>query len=250
MIGSRLIFTALAIAFIVSAPAQAGIFNRKPKPDTQKSKQLVDTLRADPVEARRSAAAADLREHDAKGNMEVLSALIGALQRDSSAAVRVQAATVLGEISPYSAQAGLALERTAEGDRSFEVREAAKAALWEYHLNGYRSQFFAERMTFQTAEPPLAKVSTIRPMAGAIPSLPSVMVRPPEIAVRVKPVPRLTPSVVPLEILPPLVSPPGPPTPGTASDPSLRLLIRPTFPFNRTDEPPLARKRVPASVGP
>ena len=127
--------------------------------------------------------------------MDVLSALIGALQRDASATVRSQAALVLGEIEPYSAQAGLALERTAEGDRSPEVRTAAREALWKYHLNGYKSQYFQERMHYQTTEPPLAKTSVIKRMSATDP--PSVVIRqtPPEPNAPERP--KLLPSPVP-----------------------------------------------------
>lgn len=247
MTGSRPILTALTLAALLAAPAHAGIFSRKPKPDSQKAKQLVDALRSDSAESRRSAAAAELRDHDPKTNMDVLSALIGALQRDASAAVRRQAAVVLGEIEPYSAQAGLALERTAEGDRSPEVRIAAHEALWKYHLNGYKSQYFQERMHYQTPEPPLAKASVIKRMGGMDP--PSVVIRqtPPEPISPARP--KLLPSPVPTSILPSMVAPPGA-VPAPTIEPNSRLLIRPTFPFNRTEEPPLARKRTSPMAGP
>lgn len=248
MTGIRLISTALALAALLSATADAGIFTRKPKPDSQKAKQLVDTLRSDSAEAKRSAAAAELRDHDPKANMDVLSALIGALQRDASASVRTQAAVVLGEIEPYSAQAGLALERTAEGDRAPEVRTVAREALWKYHLNGYKSQYFQERVHFQTAEPPLAKTSTIKRTALTEPQ-PGVVIGATPAAPPTPPKPKLLPAPVPTSILPSMVPPPGA-VPAQTTDPAQRLVTRPTFPLNRTEEPPLARRRASPLAAP
>ena len=227
-------------------PVQAGIFNRKPKADTQKARQLVDTLRTDPLESRRVAAATELAEHDPKANMDVLSALIGALQRDESADVRLRAARALAGITPYSAQAGLALERTADGDRSQAVRDAAREVLWQYHLNGYQSQFLAERTTYQTAEPPLAPPKVPIRMMSA--SAPPVELTPPEPKVET-PARTLPPSPVPTLLLPPLVSPPGVMIP-SETDASQRLLRRPGFPLNRTDEPPFAKRRSSALAAP
>ena len=169
--------------------------------------------------------------------MAVLAGLIGALQRDGSAAVRSAAADVLGGIKPYSTQAGLALERAADADAAAAVRAAAREALWAYHVNGYRSRKIAELVAGQTAEPPLARPRAVRP-AGAF--VPPVVARPAA----------APPPFVPNALgLPPLVRPPGPmarPEAAAAAKPP-PLMLRPAFPPNRTAEPPLARRR-PAPV--
>lgn len=145
-----------------------GIFRKKdPKPaepapnpaapqGMAKAKPLIDTLQRDPDEKKRIAAAEELKDADPRGNPDVLTALAGSLKADPSPAVRSAAAKTLGEIKPVSATAGVALEQTVTTDPSDDVRKAAQAALWQYHLNGYRSAG-ANPAYPQTAEPPAAK---------------------------------------------------------------------------------------------
>lgn len=158
---------ALLVAALVVAPATApranafdfglGLFKKKPKvePPTR-VKQLIATLQSDQDEKARLTAAEELRSFDPRTNPEMLPALTGSLQRDPSAAVRSEAAETLGRLKPVDQATGLILETVQEADPAATVREAAKAALWQYHLNGYRSATTVADGRPQTAEPPLA----------------------------------------------------------------------------------------------
>lgn len=160
-------FAVMLLAAAVGTPATApraagfdfglGLFKKKPKAEPPtRVKQLVATLQTDPDEKARLAAAEELRSFDPRTNPEMLSALTGTLQRDPSAAVRAGAAETLGRLKPVDQPTGLALEAAQEGDPAASVREAAKSALWQYHLNGYRSAGVVADTRGQTAEPPLA----------------------------------------------------------------------------------------------
>jgi hypothetical protein len=61
-----------------------------------------------------------------------------------------------GQYPTLFAQAGLALEEALEQDPVPAVQEAARQALWNYHLLGYRSSKGVEGFVGQTQEPPLA----------------------------------------------------------------------------------------------
>jgi len=167
----RLILVGLTATFgltlVNPAPARAidfglGLFKRKPKsePGTQVKAQL-NTLRSDMDEQKRLAAAIALREADPRVDAEVIPTLIGSLQRDPSPAVRSQAAETLGRLKPVYQHAGLALETAAQTDPAASVREAAKAALWQYHLAGYRSVPVNPAVVPQTVEPPIAVQRTM-----------------------------------------------------------------------------------------
>src|SRR5262249_53911529 len=69
--------------------------------------------------------------------------------KDPSDNVRIEAAQALGRIRPISAQTAYALEYALANDPSTRVRGAAKSALWQYHVAGYRGNPTAP----QTAEP-------------------------------------------------------------------------------------------------
>ena len=155
----------LFVAVVVFAPAPRadafdfgfGLFKKKPKAEPPtRVKQLVATLQTDPDEKARLAAAEELKSFDPRSNPEMIPALTGSLQRDPSAAVRSEAAETLGRLKPVDQATGLILETVQEADPAVTVREAAKAALWQYHLNGYRSATTIADSRPQTAEPPLA----------------------------------------------------------------------------------------------
>jgi len=138
-------------------PLGLGLFKRKPKTDPgTKSKQLVAILQSDPDEKKRRSAAEDLREFDPRNNPDVIPALISSLQKDPSAAVRIEAAVSIGKMKPVSQPAGIAMETAFQADPEVKVREAAQAALWQYHLNGYRTPPTGAPLASQTPEPPLA----------------------------------------------------------------------------------------------
>lgn len=158
-----ILFTlAATVAFSLSAPnAQAidfglGLFKRKSKTETpNQTGQLIATLANDPDVNNRKQAAAAMKNLDPRGNAEVIPALIRALQKDPAPEVRSLAAESIGRLKPVYQPAGLALEAAQGSDPAESVREAAKSALWQYHLNGYRASNDSQ-MPNQTAEPPFA----------------------------------------------------------------------------------------------
>jgi hypothetical protein len=140
-----------------------GIFRKKKEdaPSTEKDpaarvKQLLDTLKADPDEKKRLEAVAELSEYDPRTHLDMMPALLASLKADPSASVRAVTAEAIGELKPVTQNAGVALEQTLTNDPSESVRKSAQAALWQYHLNGYRSAGASPAQP-QTAEPPLAK---------------------------------------------------------------------------------------------
>jgi hypothetical protein len=158
-----------------------GIFRKKAKEDpAQRSKQLVETLKGDPDEKKRKSAAEELREHDPRTNPDIVPTLIATLQRDPSPDVRAEAAEVIGKLKPVAQPAGVALEQTLATDPAEGVRKAAQKALWDYHLNGYRSAG-ANPAYPQTAEPPLAKprVVVTPPPPVVLPAQPAAVTPPP-----------------------------------------------------------------------
>src|SRR5262245_12295139 len=136
-------------------PRIRSLFERKKKeePAPAKSKQLVDTLRTDPDEKKRKAAAEELSDYDPRGNPEVMAGLIASLRQDPAVAVRTAAADTIGKLKPMSAQAGVALEQAVQTDPSETVRKAVQGALFQYHLSGYKG---TASTAVQSAEPPLA----------------------------------------------------------------------------------------------
>jgi HEAT repeats len=120
------------------------------------AKTALETLKSDIEEKRRVAAAEFLRTTDPRLNADVIPTLTNSLQQDPSALVRASVAESLGRLKPTSQSAGAVLEQTVAADPSEAVRKAAQQALWQYHLNGYRSSS-ANAAIPQTAEPPLAK---------------------------------------------------------------------------------------------
>ncbi len=179
------IFTA-SLALATAQPAGAidlgfGLFKRKPQantPNTSKSdssvkvKQLVAALQSDPDIDRRKVAAEALRTHDPRNNTDVIPTLVSTLQNDPNAGVRAIAAESLGSIKSVYPTAGAALESSEKSDPDANVRTMAKAALWQYHLNGYKTPTSATAsLPSQTGEPPLAvrkPVPTpVKPMPAA-----------------------------------------------------------------------------------
>lgn len=179
---STLVLTA-AVCLSAATPAPAvdlgfGLFKRRGKEkekapeapqQTQlgqpsRTQQLVAVLQNDPDEARRLAAAEELGKADPRSNADVVPGLIGSLQRDPSPAVRARAAGSLGQLKPVSQPAGIALETVLQTDPDAGVRDAVKSALWQYHLNGYRTPA-GQPLASQSAEPPLAARAPARPVS-------------------------------------------------------------------------------------
>jgi hypothetical protein len=134
------IFVALLVIATTTSPASAGLFSRKPKANpAERVPELLLQLKGHADEAQRSSAAEELRQFDPKSNPEIMAGLIGAISKDASPAVRAEAASSLGKLRPISQQAGYALEQAQNNDASIRVRMAARQALFQYHLVGYRS---------------------------------------------------------------------------------------------------------------
>ncbi len=175
------IFTA---TFVVATaqPAHAfdlglGLFKRKPESKSTtpsnsdvslKVKQLVATLQSDPDTDRRKAAAEAIRTIDSRNNADVIPTLVATLQNDPNAGVRSIAAESLGAIKAIYPAAGAALEASEKSDPDANVRAVAKAALWQYHLNGYKTPSNSTVGTLnQTGEPPFAVRKPAIPSAPA-----------------------------------------------------------------------------------
>jgi len=135
-----------------------GLLKRKQtKPDpVSRAKQLTATLQSDPDEQKRKAASKEMRGLDPRQSPEIVPALTSALQKDPSSEVRIEAVESLGLLKPISQPAGLAMEAALTTDPDPKVREAIKAALWQYSLNGYRTPPGGAALATQTTEPKLA----------------------------------------------------------------------------------------------
>lgn len=134
--------TSVVVMAGLAAPAVAGIpfFSRKPKVNpAEHVPSLVLQLKTDKDEAKRAAAAEELRNFDPKAFPEMMTALSDALLKDGSAAVRAEAASTIARLRPINPQAGYALEQAAANDPALRVRMTARQSLWQYNLLGYRS---------------------------------------------------------------------------------------------------------------
>lgn len=159
----------VALAVGLSAPAEAGIgiFSRKPKVDpAEQVPTLIMQLKTDKDEGKRSVAAEELRQYDPKAFPEIMTVLSDALLKDSSTAVRAEAASSIAKLRPINQQAGYALEQAAANDPSLRVRMAARQSLWQYNLLGYRSSGKAPDVANQTPPPAVAPAPT-RPAVTA-----------------------------------------------------------------------------------
>lgn len=199
MRANRLWLVPLAL-ICLGSPASAGIFfNRQPKPNpTERVPQLLNTVRTDLDESKRSAAVEELRQYEPKDFAEMLPVLIRALLLDPKPGVRAEAAATLGKLRPISQEVGRALEWSLANDASMRVRLQARYALMQYHWNGYQSAKKLEPPAMQSQEPPLAPAA--EPAAPAPKAIPPIInTRPAEAptpAVRVLPVP--APSIEPV----------------------------------------------------
>jgi hypothetical protein len=234
---------ALLIGMGAATPTPAGdgpgLFNRKQRVEPVRVRQLVEIARTDPDEKKRRAAVLELASADPRVHTDVIPALVAAVRKDASPAVRAAAAEVIGRVQVVFPVAGAALEAAAESDPAPEVREAAKQSLWEYHLLGYRSTKGADGWARQTEEPPIAKPAKPRPPVTTEPPAAVVTVGAP-------PLPR------------PLPAPPAPvvgPPPGprvallTAFSDPRTVLSGSRYP-NLTVEPPIARPTGPTPLPP
>lgn len=129
---------------------------RLPRLEPARVRYWAEKLRSEKDPALRLEALRRLAEADPRVHADVLPALVAVLRYDPSPALRQAAAETLGQFPVLFAQAGLALEETLEQDPVLAVQEAARQALWNYHLLGYRSSKGVGGFVGQTEEPPLA----------------------------------------------------------------------------------------------
>jgi hypothetical protein len=144
-----------------STPAHAqGFFSKRPRPNpAERVPHLIVLVKTDPDERKRSQAAEELSNFDARTFAEIVPVLVDVAQHDQKPGVRQEALNSLARIRPVSQAAGQALERAAAQDDSWRIRLQAKSALMKYHLAGYSSSGKTEPNTpvrnVTTAEPPL-----------------------------------------------------------------------------------------------
>lgn len=193
----------LAVLAGTTLPASAGwFFNRKTtKPDPAvRVPELIQTLKSDGDESKRTSAAEELRQYDPAAFPVIVPALVEALLQDPKTSVRSEAAQSLGKLRPVTPQAGKALEQAVSGDSSMRVRLQARSSLLLYYMAGYSST--AEAAPIQSKEPPLAGPN------GAPPAVNTTT-----------PGPRLTPSPTLKTVEPPLAGPEPAPAPAPAPGP-------------------------------
>lgn len=241
---------ALVAAHTTSSAAQP-FFKSKARTDAARARALIEVLKSDPDDKKRLAATAELAFADARDQPDVIPALVAALKRDAAARVRAGAADALGQLNVVSPVAGSALEAAASGDAAPEVRAASKQALWEYHLNGYRSAQGLGWLAKETEEPPIAAPPGPRVVAALVP------VAPPPAPKAVAPLPRV-PVTAPAAPLPPVAQPAGPRVVRSffadvvagMMKPAPKPSAGPPPLSNLTAEPPLARPAFAVTVPP
>lgn len=241
-------FAALFAAHATSAAPP--LFKSKAKTDAARVRALLEVLKSDPDDKKRLNATAELAFADAREQPEVIPALAATLKRDTSAKVRAGAADALGQLNVVSPVAGAALEAAASGDTAPDVRAASKQALWEYHLNGYRSAQGLGWMAKETEEPPIAAPPGPRVVVALVP------VAPPPAPKALAPFPQV-PVAVPSAQLPAVAQPVGPRVVRSffadmfaSMKPAPKPSAGPPPLSNVTPEPPLARPAYTATVPP
>src|SRR5205807_14808 len=114
-------------------PAPAGIFSKKAKVNpAERVPALIMTLKTDKDERKRASAATELGTFDAAMYTEIVPVLVDVILSDPKPAVRLDAATSLGNLRPVSQIAGQALERAVTSDDNWRVRWHAKSILSRY----------------------------------------------------------------------------------------------------------------------
>jgi hypothetical protein len=170
----RRLLIVLVLAALSTSSSRAGIFSRKPKVNpSERVPELLTELKSSTEESQRSNAAEELRQFDPKSHPEIMSALIGALSKDASPAVRSEAAASLGKLRPISQQAGYALEQAQNNDGSLRVRLAARQALFQYHIVGYRSgkpENSGEKDSTQPVSAPMANAAPVGMVKPPVPA--------------------------------------------------------------------------------
>lgn len=127
------------VTILLASPAPAGFFSKKPKPNpAERVPELINTLKGSSDESKRQEAADELKQYDPNAFPQIMPALIEALTKDGSTAVRSEVASSIARMRPINQQAGYALEQAQNNDPSLRVRMSARQGLIQYNLVGYR----------------------------------------------------------------------------------------------------------------
>jgi hypothetical protein len=150
----RYLYLILLVVPALALPAQGSIFSKRaPTTPDKRVPELLYIVKADADEGKRAAAAAELRDYDAKKFPDMMLVLLDVLQNDTKPSVRREAAISLGRLRPISAMAGQALQKAAAKDPSLRVRVQAWSSLKIYQLNGYNTRM-------KDPAPPLPKLES------------------------------------------------------------------------------------------
>jgi hypothetical protein len=127
----------LGLSLLTCSLAWAGpisdLFDRKKPTGPEHVMELINTVQNDANAGKRARAAEELAYFDGQSYPEIAPALIGALNRDSSATVRRDAAQALGRLKPATQEALRALDQAATNDNSTLVRLQARTSRMGYH---------------------------------------------------------------------------------------------------------------------
>jgi hypothetical protein len=162
----RYLYLILLVVPALALPAQGSIFGKRlATPPERRVPELLYIVKTDPDEGKRAAAAAELREYDAKRFPDMMLVLIDVLQNDTKPSVRREAAITLGRLRPISAAAGQTLQQAASKDPSLRVRVQAWSSLKIYQLNGYSSRMKDPAPPLVTNEPAMVRLNPAAPKA-------------------------------------------------------------------------------------
>ena len=191
------------LAFIILAltlPLAAGEKDKtKPKvTPSERIEQLLQTLKSDRKEDKRSKAAEELGTLASFEYPEVVSGLIDALVRDDSTTVRKAAIRSLAGIEPPTHEVKDALDQAVKSDKSWTVRQAARLAVWRYKPKDEPQQVPGPKMR-NTSKP----MNTGKTPASSAPLKPQ-----PADPLKSMPIPTAPQPVVP--VVPPPEMAPGP----------------------------------------
>ncbi len=208
------LYVMLLVVPAIALPAQGGIFNYKPnsarpKPETRVPGLLL-TVKADPDEGKRAAAAAELREFDARLFPEIIPVLIDVLQNDTKPSVRREAAISLGHL-PVTPAAGQALHLASTKDPALKVRLPAWASYKSYQFHGYHDRPVAPlpKIISQGEPPGAGSHKAVIYDAKTIPAGTPVVQNPPPVPQGSVFAPRPAPQAIPVSNVPRRLPPDG-----------------------------------------
>lgn len=197
----RSFFTFL-IALACALPLSAGDKDKsKPQKPTvtpsERIEQLLQTLKSDRKEDKRSKAAEELGTLASSEYPEIVSGLIDALVRDESPTVRKAVIRSLAAIEPETHEVKDALEQAVKSDKSWPVRQVARMAVWRYKPKDQPQQVPGPQLR-NTSKPTnsgktAAKTASVKPVpVDPLKSMP--LPAPIEPKVPVVPAPEMAPA--------------------------------------------------------